>query len=62
MSAVQEIGMKAKQAALELSCLLTQEKNLAAVCDYLVENKGRIWTDTVYRIARYVKEKRGEHG
>jgi len=36
----------------------TQEKDLAAVCDYLVENKGRIWTDTVYSIAKYVKADR----
>ena len=39
----------------------TQEKNLAAVCDHLVENRHRIWTDTVYNIAKYIKGARREH-
>jgi hypothetical protein len=40
----------------------TQEKNLAAVADHLVKNKHRIWTDTVYNIAKHVREKRAQHG
>ncbi|MEW6359871.1 MAG: polysaccharide deacetylase family protein [Planctomycetota bacterium] len=38
----------------------TQERHLASLADYLAANRHRIWTDTVYRIAKYIAEARAE--